>query len=56
MVLRLRVGKLDQRESLLVGRTDNPRVPAQTYEILGFTIGAATNMTGWGVVCGPNLF
>ena len=55
-MFRLRVGKLDQWESLLVDRTDNPRVPAQTYDILGFTIGAATNMTGWGVVCGTNLF
>ena len=55
-MLRFKVRKLEQWEALLVSRTENPSMPDQTYEILVFTIGGATTMTGEGAVSVINLF
>ena len=39
-----------------MARTDHPSVTEQTSDILGLTIGVATNVNGEGVVCGLDLF
>ena len=54
-MLRLRVKKLEQRESLLVYITGNPSVTSRTSDILELTIGATTNLTIKVVVCVLNL-
>ena len=55
-MLRLRVKKLEQRESLLVYITGNPSVTSRTSDILELTIGAATKGIGDGVMCVINPF
>ena len=56
IILRLSVIKLQQRETILVARTEHPSMPARTYEIFGLTIAAFKNVTREGLVCILNLF
>ena len=53
--LMLRVRKLEQWEELLAERTEDPSVPARTYDILELTIGASTIVTDENLVRGINL-
>ena len=55
-MLRFRVIRLEQWEAFLVCRTEHPSMLDQTFEILGFTVGGATNVTVEGVVYVINLF
>ena len=54
-ISRLRTRKLDEREALLVAKTDHPSVPDRPSDILVLTIGEVTNVNREGVVCIINL-
>ena len=50
------MSKIYQWEELCVDRTEHPSVRARIYDILVLNVGASTNVTGEGVVCGINKF
>ena len=54
-MLRSRVRKIKIWEALSVEITEHQIFKGQTYDILGFNVGAYMNVTQEGVVCGLNL-